>query len=209
MRHLHIDIETYCDLDVSDVGVYRYAEDPSFRIILFAYSFDEGPVYALDTSGDTFPGESIPADVWKALTASDVQKIAHNANFEFVCIGTHYGLSLDLTQWFCTMIGAAYLGLPLSLDKIGQILGLSEQKDTRGKALISYFCKPCKPTKSNGGRTRNLPEHTPEKWAAFTEYNRQDVKTEMEIYRYLMRFPDCHKRSGVTGYWTRLLTPPA
>lgn len=189
MRHLHIDIETYCDLDVSDVGVYRYAEDPSFRIILFAYSFDEGPVYALDTSGDTFPGESIPADVWKALTAPDVQKIAHNANFEFVCIGTHYGLSLDLTQWFCTMIGAAYLGLPLSLDKIGQILGLSEQKDTRGKALISYFCKPCKPTKSNGGRTRNLPEHTPEKWAAFTEYNRQDVKTEMEIYRYLMRFP--------------------
>ena len=189
MRHLHIDIETYCDLDVSDVGVYRYAEDPSFRIILFAYSFDEGPVYALDTSGDTFPGESIPADVWKALTAPDVQKIAHNANFEFVCIGTHYGLSLDLTQWFCTMIGAAYLGLPLSLDKIGQILGLSEQKDTRGKALISYFCKPCKPTKSNGGRTRNLPEHAHEKWAAFTEYNRQDVKTEMEIYRYLMRFP--------------------
>lgn len=189
MRHLHIDIETYCDLDVSDVGVYRYAEDPSFRIILFAYSFDEGPVYALDTSGDTFPGESIPADVWKALTAPDVQKIAHNANFEFVCIGTHYGLSLDLTQWFCTMIGAAYLGLPLSLDKIGQILGLSEQKDTRGKALISYFCKPCKPTKSNGGRTRNLPEHAHEKWAAFTEYNRQDVKTEMEIYQYLMRFP--------------------
>lgn len=189
MRHLHIDIETYCDLDVSDVGVYRYAEDRSFQIILFAYSWDKGDTYVLDTSGDSFPGESIPADVWKALTEPDVQKIAHNANFEFVCISTYYGLSLDLTQWLCTMIGAAYLGLPLSLDKIGQVLGLSEQKDARGKALISYFCKPCKPTKSNGGRTRNLPEHAPEKWTAFIEYNGQDVKTEKEIYEYILRFP--------------------
>lgn len=199
MRHLHIDIETYCEKDVSDVGVYRYAEDPSFRIILFAYSWDEGPTYALDTSDDTFPGEGIPADAWKALTDPDVQKIAHNANFEFVCISTYYGLSLDLTQWFCTMIGAAYLGLPLGLDKVAQVLGLSEQKDTRGKALISYFCKPCKPTKSNGGRTRNLPEHAPEKWAAFIEYNGQDVNTEKEIYRYLMGFPGLSQTEW--GYW--------
>lgn len=188
MKHLHIDIETYCDLDVGDVGVYRYAEDPSFRIMLFAYSFGNEDVTILDTSNDEFPGDSIPSDVWLALTDPNVLKIAHNANFEFVCIGTHYGLALDLGQWYCTMIGAAYLGLPLSLDKIGQVLGLSQQKDSRGKALITYFCKPCKPTKKNEGRIRNLPEHDPEKWNEFKEYNGQDVRTEKEIYSYISRF---------------------
>lgn len=189
MKHLHIDIETRCRLDVGDVGVYRYAEDPTFCIILFAYSFGDGPVIVLDTSRDTFPGESIPRDVWSALTDPDVLKIAHNANFEYVCIKTAFGLALDIRQWFCTMVGAAYLGLPLSLDKIGQVLGLSQKKDTRGKALITYFCKPCKPTKKNGGRTQNLPEHAPEKWTEFKEYNAQDVRTEKEIYTYLSRFP--------------------
>lgn len=188
MKHLHIDIETYCDLDVGDVGVYRYAEDPSFKIILFAYSFGNDDVTILDTSNDEFPGESTPSDVWLALTDPNVLKIAHNANFEFVCIGTHYVLALDLGQWYCTMIGAAYLGLPLSLDKIGQVLGLSQQKDSRGKALITYFCKPCKPTKKNEGRIRNLPEHDPEKWNEFKEYNGQDVRTEKEIYSYISRF---------------------
>lgn len=119
MTHLHIDIETYCDLDVGDVGVHRYAEDPTFSILLFAYSWDDGPAIALDTSADTFPGESIPADVWLALTDPKVLKIAHNANFEFVCISTYYGVALDIRQWGCTMVGAAYLGLPLGLDKIG------------------------------------------------------------------------------------------
>ena len=189
MKHLHIDIETRCRLDVGDVGVYRYAEDPTFCIILFAYSFGDEPVIVLDTSRDTFPGESIPRDVWSALTDPDVLKIAHNANFEYVCIKTAFGLALDIRQWFCTMVGAAYLGLPLSLDKIGQVLGLSQKKDTRGKALITYFCKPCKPTKKNGGRTQNLPEHAPEKWTEFKEYNAQDVRTEKEIYTYLSRFP--------------------
>lgn len=189
MKHLHIDIETRCKLDVGDVGVYRYAEDPTFSIILFAYSWDDGPTIALDTSADTFPGESIPADVWLALTDPNVLKIAHNANFEYVCIGMYFGLCLELRQWFCTMIAAAYLGLPLGLDKIGQVLGLSQQKDARGKALITYFCKPCKPTKKNGGRTQNLPEHDPEKWVEFKEYNAQDVRTEKEIYAYISRFP--------------------
>lgn len=199
MKHLHIDIETRCKLDVGDVGVYRYAEDPTFSIILFAYSWDDGPTIALDTSADTFPGESIPADVWLALTDPNVLKIAHNANFEYVCIGTYFGLGLDLKQWFCTMIAAAYLGLPLGLDKIGQVLGLSQQKDARGKTLITYFCKPCKPTKKNGGRTQNLPEHDPEKWAEFKEYNAQDVRTEKEIYSYISRFPGLpdHERE----YW--------
>lgn len=189
MKHLHVDIETYCDLDVSDVGVYRYAEDDSFKIILFAYSFDGEPVTVIDCSRDEYPGESIPVRVWKALTDPSVIKIAHNTNFEYVCIETYYGIGLDLTQWFCTMIAAAYLGLPLGLDKIGQVLGLSEQKDSRGKSLITFFCKPCKPTKKNGGRTLNLPEHDLQKWNEFKEYNAQDVRTEKEIYRYVSRFP--------------------
>lgn len=185
MKHLHIDIETYCDLDVSDVGVYRYAEDASFKIILFAYSFDGEPVTVIDCSN----GESIPARVWKVLTDPSVLKIAHNANFEYVCIGAYFGLHLELSQWFCTMIAAAYLGLPLGLDKVGQVLGLSQQKDARGKSLITFFCKPCKPTKKNGGRTLNLPEHDPEKWDEFKEYNAQDVRTEKQVYEYISRFP--------------------
>ena len=189
MKLLHIDIETYCDLDVSDVGVYRYAEDDSFKIILFAYSFDGEPVTVIDCSNDEYPGESIPARVWKALTDPSILKIAHNANFEYVCIETYYGIDLDLTQWFCTMIAAAYLGLPLGLDKVGQVLGLSEQKDARGKALITFFCKPCKPTKKNGGRTLNLPGHDPEKWDEFKAYNAQDVRTEKQVYEYVSRFP--------------------
>ena len=189
MEHLHIDIETYCDLDVSDVGVYRYAEDDSFKIILFAYSFDGEPVTVIDCSNDEYPGESIPARVWKALTDPSVLKIAHNANFEYACIETYYGISLNLKQWFCTMIAAAYLGLPLGLDKVGQVLGLSEQKDARGKSLITFFCKPCKPTKKNGGRTLNLPEYDPEKWDEFKAYNAQDVRTEKQVYEYISRFP--------------------
>lgn len=199
MRHLHIDIETRCKLDVGDVGVYRYAEDPTFSIILFAYSWDDGPTTALDMTNDTYPGESIPADVWLAFIDSNVLKIAHNANFEYVCIKTYYGISLILKQWYCTMIAAAYLGLPLSLGEVSKVLGLSQQKDARGKALITYFCKPCKPTKKNGGRTQNLPEHDPEKWAEFKEYNAQDVRTEKEIYKYISRFPGLPERER--QYW--------
>lgn len=189
MRKLHIDIETFCKLDIGDVGVYRYAEDPSFKIILFAFAWDDDPVTVLDTYYDEFPGESIPADVWKALTSPDVQKIAHNANFEYVCIGTYFGLGLDLSQWFCTMVAAAYLGLPLGLDKVGQVLGLAHQKDAKGKGLIQFFCKPCKPTKKNGERTINEPTDDPEKWEDFKYYNGQDVRVEGEILKYVSRLP--------------------
>lgn len=198
LRKLHIDIETRCDLDIGKVGVYRYAEDPTFSVILFAYSWDDGPTSVIDLSEDPY-GETIPADVWNALTDPNVLKIAHNANFEYVCLKTFYGLKLELGQWYCTMVAAAYLGLPLGLDRIAQVLGLSEQKDTKGKTLITYFCKPCKPTKKNGGRTQNLPEHAPEKWAAFKEYNAQDVRTEQGIYKYVSRFPGLSDRER--EYW--------
>lgn len=191
LRKLHIDIETYGTLELggkNGVGVYRYVEDPEFSILLFAYSWDDGPTYVLDLTEDEYPGESIPADVWRALTDAKVIKVAHNATFEFTCIGAYFGLNLDISQWRCTMIMAAYIGLPLGLDKVGEILNLDEQKDRAGKALITLFCKPCKPTKKNGGRTRNLPEHEPEKWAKFKEYNAQDVRTEKAIDDYVNRF---------------------
>lgn len=188
MKHLHIDIETYSGVNLVDVGVYRYAQDPAFKIILFAYAWDNEEPTVVDTYDDEYPGESIPPEVWKALTDPEVLKIAHNANFETVCISTYFGLKLDLSQWFCTQVGAAYLGLPLSLDKIGQVLNLTEQKDSKGKALINFFSLPCKPTKKNGGRTVNRPEHDPEKWELFKEYNAQDVRTEVEIFKYLARF---------------------
>lgn len=186
MKHLHIDIETYCDLDVSDVGVYRYAEDDSFKIILLSYSIDDKPVITVDLAN----GEELPVEFWDALEDPKVLKIAHNANFEMTCLGNFYGsYFIKPEEWFCTMIAAAYLGLPLKLDKVAGVLGLSEQKDARGKSLITFFCKPCKPTKKNGGRTLNLPEHYPEKWNDFKEYNAQDVRTEKQVYEYISRFP--------------------
>ena len=189
MKTLHIDIETFCELNIGDVGGYRYAQDPSFKITLFAYAWDDDPVVVVDCYDDENPGDSIPGDVYEALTDPDVLKIAHNANFEIVCIGTYFGLGLDPAQWFCTMIGAAYLGLPLSLDKVSEVLGLAHKKDPKGKALITYFALPCKPTKVNGGRTVNRPEDAPEKWEAFKEYNAQDVRVECEIYKYLAKLP--------------------
>lgn len=186
MRHLHIDIETFSSYSLKDGGVYRYAQDPSFEIILFAYAWDDDSEV---TVLDFINGDEIPNRVWLALTDPAVLKIAHNANFERVCLENDMGLTLDPSQWFCTMVGAAYLGLPHSLDKVSQVLNLTHQKDSKGKALINYFCAPCKPTKRNGGRTRNLPHHDPEKWELFKQYNAQDVRTEGEVYKYLQRFP--------------------
>lgn len=187
---LHIDIETYCRVSVSDVGVYRYAQDDSFKIILFAYRWDDGPVNVIDTYNDEYPGESIPADVWRAMTENqDVEIWAHNANFEYVCISTYYGIKLDIRQWRCTMVAAAYLGLPLGLDHVSKVLGLTEKKDAKGKALITFFCGPCKPTKKNNGATINLPEDYPDKWDEFKSYNAQDVRVECEIEKYINRFP--------------------
>lgn len=188
-RELHNDIETFCELDLTKVGVYKYATHPSFEITIFAYSFDDDPVTVVDCTNDTYPGESIPVEVWEALTDPEVLKIAHNANFELTCIGNYYNLELDPAQWFCTQVAAAYLGLPHSLEMIAKALKLENQKDRNGKALIKYFALPCKPTKVNGGRTRNLPHHAPEKWQQFCDYGAQDVRTEHEIYTYINRFP--------------------
>lgn len=185
MRKLHIDIETFCDLSIKDVGVYRYASHPSFKIILFCYRWDDGPEVVVDL----YSGEEIPADVWDALTDPTVQKWAHNANFEFVCISLAFLLDLIISQWRCTMVAAAYLGLPLGLGEVSRVLGLIEKKDTKGKALISFFCQPCKPTKKNGGATVNLPADYPEKWDDFKGYNAQDVRVECEIEKYILKFP--------------------
>lgn len=179
---LHIDVETFSSIDVTKCGAYRHAEAPDFEIMLFSYSWNNGPVQTLDYK------QPLPADVKEALTDPQVLKIAHNAAFEIITIEAHYGITLDSSQWFCTQIGVAYMGLPLKLEKAAEVLSLSEQKDRKGKALITYFAGPCKPTKSNGQRTRNLPHHNPEKWADYIEYNRQDVRTEKEIMEYLKRF---------------------
>jgi DNA polymerase bacteriophage-type len=187
MKTLHVDIETYCEANLLKTGVYRYAQDPSFEIILFAYAWDDEEPTVVDLIPDGWV--AIPDHVWTALDDPNVLKIAHNANFERVCLEAFLDMQLDPAQWFCTMVGAAYLGLPHSLDKVGQVLNLTHQKDSKGKALIAYFCTPCKPTKRNGGRTRNLPHHDPDKWELFKSYNAQDVRTESEVYKYLQRFP--------------------
>lgn len=188
-RELHIDIETYCELDLTKVGVYKYATHPSFEITIFAYAFDEDEVTYVDCTDEENAGDSIPIEVWEALTDPNVLKIAHNANFELTCIGNYYILELDPAQWFCTQVAAMYLGLPSSLEKIAEVLKLQNQKDKNGKMLIKYFAMPCKPTKVNGGRTRNLPHHAPEKWLQFCEYGAQDVRTEHDILKFIRTLP--------------------
>ena len=185
----HIDIETYSSVDLSKCGVYKYAEAGDFEILLFGISINGGSVRVYDLAA----GETIPDDIRKELTDKEVIKIAHNANFERVCLSRFLGLPphtyLPPQQWRCTMTWAAYRGLPLSLKGVGTVLGLDKQKMEEGKDLIKYFCTPCKPTKSNGGRTRNRPEDAPEKWAVFKEYNKRDVEVEMEIEGKLKNFP--------------------
>ena len=195
MKTLHIDIETYCDLDLSKVGVYRYVEHPSFEVLMIAFAFDdeEVQVWELESPYD------FPFTVRWALTNPAILKKAHNANFERVCLSSFTEINLDPTQWRCTMVEAAYLGLPFALDKVSEVLGLNEQKDKGGKALINYFSKPCKPTKANGGRTRNLPTDSPEKWAAYKEYCAQDVRTERAIHAYTQRFGGLPKQEQ--RYW--------
>ena len=188
MSVLNIDIETYSEADLPKVGVYRYADDPSFDILLFSYAVDGGEVTCIDLTKD-----KLPQDLVEALLDSKVTKKAYNAQFERVCL-SHYlfkeGFTdcfdwLDPSQWQCTMIHALSLGLPGSLGRCASYLNVMEQKDQAGTQLINYFSKPCKKTKKNGGRTRNLPEHDPEKWADYVKYNIQDVKTEMAIARRL------------------------
>ena len=185
MRHLNIDIETYSPNDIS-FGVYKYSESEEFEILLFSYAYDFGEVHIVDLVS----GETIPDEVVKDLRNPEVIKHAYNAQFEITCLN-RAGYQTFVEQWRCTMIHGAYLGYPMGLAKLGKALGLPQAKlkDKAGAALIRYFSVPCKPTKKNGGRTRNLPKHDPDKWFAYGMYNMQDVVTEMECYRRLSAFP--------------------
>ena len=203
METISIDIETYSGNDLNKCGVYKYVQHPDFDILLFGYAVDGGEVHVVDLAA----GEEIPDEILAALSDEDVTKWAFNSNFERVCLsewlrrnhpehftsysaeGDSVGEYLDPRGWKCSMIWSAYMGLPLSLAGVGTVLGLEEQKLKEGKDLIRYFCVPCKPTKSNGGRTRNLPEHDPEKWELFKFYNRRDVEVEQSIQKKLQHFP--------------------
>lgn len=189
MKTLSIDIETFSDVQLPKTGVYRYCESPNFEILLFAYSVDAGPVQVIDLAC----GEKIPKNVIAALEDDNVIKWAFNASFERICLSRFLGYPsgdyLSPESWRCSMIWAATMGLPLSLEGVGAVLGLEKQKLTEGKDLIKYFCQPCAATKSNGGRTRNMPFHAPDKWEAFKRYNIRDVETEMGIQQKLHKFP--------------------
>ena len=189
MKNISIDIETYSSIDLTKSGVYRYVEAPDFQVMLFGYSVDGGPVSVVDLA----MGETIPLEILSALEDENVLKYAFNANFERICLsrmlGYETGIYLDPSSWRCTMIWSAYMGLPLSLQGCGTVLKLDKQKLSEGKDLIKYFCVPCQPTKSNGGRTRNLPTDAPDKWERFKAYNARDVETEMEIQKSLIHFP--------------------
>lgn len=203
IKTLSIDLETFSDVDLKKCGVYKYAESPNFEILLFGVSVDGGEVIVYDlASGDTVPDEII-----KALSDDGVTKWAYNASFERICLSAwlrrnypqHFcsysidedtvGSYLDPSSWKCSLVWGAYMGLPLSLEGIGAVLKLDSQKMSEGKSLIRYFCVPCKPTKANGGRMRNLPQHDPVKWSTFLAYNKRDVETEMAIQQKLSKFP--------------------
>ncbi len=185
MKSLGIDLETFSSVDLSKCGVYRYASSPDFDILLFGYSVDGGDVRVVDLAC----GGEIPADISEALSDDSVIKWSYNNNFERVSLSNYFGTWFEPGSWRCTMVWAAYLGLPRSLADVGAVLGLEKQKLTEGKDLIRYFCVPCKPTKANGGRTRNLPEHDREKWERFKAYNLRDVEAEMQIQQRLAKFP--------------------
>ena len=185
MKYINIDIESFSSVDLSKCGVYRYASSPDFDILLFGYSVDGGDVHVVDLAC----GEEIPADIVAALSDDSVIKWSYNNNFERVCLSNYFGTWFEPENWRCTMVWAAYLGLPRSLEDVGAVLGLEKQKLSEGKELIRYFCVPCKQTKANGGRTRNLPGHDREKWERFKAYNLRDVEAEMQIQQRLSRYP--------------------
>ena len=185
MKTLSIDIETYSEASLSSTGVYRYAADPSFTILLFAYSVDGEPVQVVDLT----QGESLPAEVEAALSDPDVEKWAFNAQFERVCLSAYLGERLDPRGWYCSLVWSTYAGIPLNLAGVAQALHLETEKMTEGKDLIRKFSQPCKATKSNGGRTRNLPEHAPEDWETFKAYCVRDVEVERAIASRLSPLP--------------------
>jgi DNA polymerase len=184
MTVLQIDLETYSSIDLKTCGVHRYVEAPDFEILLFAFAFDDDPVTVVDLTAFEEP----PRDVMQALRSNAI-KTAFNAAFERTAIARHFGIDCDPAYWRCTAVHALALGLPGYLEGVAEVLKLEAQKDAKGKALIKYFSVPCKPTKTNGQRTRNLPHHDPEKWQQYIEYNRQDVVVEREVRRKLERFP--------------------
>ena len=184
-RILEMDIESFSDVDLIKCGVYAYADSPAFEILLFAYSFDGGETQIIDLA----QGEKLPAEVEEAIFDVSVTKTAYNANFERTCLSKHFGRYIPPESWHCSAVQAAMLALPRSLEDVGRVLGLDEQKMKEGKELIRYFCVPCKPTKANGGRTRNLPCHAPEKWELFKTYCKRDVDVEKSIRRKLHNFP--------------------
>lgn len=177
MRELGIDIETYSSTDLKTAGVYKYVAAPDFEILLFGYSVDNGPACMVDLASD----EVLPDEILKALTDPSILKTAHNANFERTCISAFFGIELNPDQWECTMVRVSMLGLPLGLDQASKVLRLPIEKNATGKALIKYFSVPCKPTKVNGQRFRNLPHHAPEKWNAFKQYCIGDVEVEQAL----------------------------
>lgn len=189
MNYLSIDIETYSSINLAKSGVYRYCEAEDFEILLFGYSVDGGEVKVVDLAW----GEKIPKNIIRAIYDDGIIKWAFNATFERICLSRHLGLPtdtyLDTVSWRCTMIWSAYLGLPLSLMGVGAVLGLQRQKLSEGKDLIRYFCTPCNPTITNGGRTRNEADDAPDKWSLFIEYNKRDVEVEIAIHQRLCRFP--------------------
>ena len=187
IHHLSIDLETFSSVDIKKSGAQAYMRSPDFEILLYAYSLDGGPVQVIDMA----QGEKIPWWLYDAMTNPEYIKHAYNAPFEWGCLSQHMGVKLPPSQWRDTMLHGLYCGYTAGLDATGRALGLPEdkQKLNTGKALIRYFCVPCKPTKTNGFRTRNLPHHDPERWQIFKEYNAQDVVTEMEIERRLSAFP--------------------
>lgn len=181
-RIMRIDIETYSDIDITEYGVYRYVDSPEFDILLFAYKLDNDPVEVIDFTALDENERQRTIDILKGyLMDETVLKTAFNAQFEITALNKAFGIDMPLNSWSCTMVRGMVMGLPGSLKNMAKAMGLEEQKDKEGKALIQYFCKPCKPTKTNGGRTRNLPEHDREKWEKFVEYCRQDVVVETEI----------------------------
>jgi len=207
MKTISIDIESFSSVELTKSGVYRYAESSDFEILLFGYSVDDGEVKVVDFTA----GETLPSEILNALTDDNIQKWAFNANFERVCL-SRYLSDMDVPldpfadnhpsaaihgkvkylnpkSWRCSMVWSAYMGLPLSLEGAGTVLGLEKQKLTEGKELVRYFCKPCGATAANGQRVRNLPKHAPDKWAVFKNYNRRDVETEMAIQARLAKFP--------------------
>src|SRR5699024_6088860 len=185
ISNLSCDIETYSSIDLAKSGVYRYVEADDFEVMLFAYSVDSGPVNVIDLAN----GECITSEIEQAIFNENIMKWAFNAQFERICISRHFKQDLSPVDWRCTMVWSAYLGLPLSLEGAAMVTGADKQKLSEGKDLIRFFSIPCRSTKTNGGRTRNLKEHDPNRWERFKAYNRRDVETEIAIQEKLFKFP--------------------